>query len=65
MAAGEYTFSTSSVEYMTLTSGVMTAKLPGASDFASIKVGETFIVEANASFDVKISESSSYLCLYK
>jgi purine/pyrimidine-nucleoside phosphorylase len=65
MAAGEYTFGTSSVEYMTLTSGKMKAKLPGASEFKDIAVNETFIVEANTSFDVVIEEEASYLCVYK
>ncbi len=65
MAVGEYEFGTSSVEHMTLVSGAMTVKLPGASDWQAIAVNETFIVEASTSFLVKIAEEASYLCVYK
>ncbi len=65
MAVGEYEFGTSSVEHMTLLSGAMTVKLPNASDWQVIAVNETFIVEANTSFLVKITEEASYLCVYK
>jgi len=65
MAVGEYEFDTSSVEHMTLVSGAMTVKLPNVSDWQVIAVNETFIVEANTSFLVKITEEASYLCVYK
>ncbi len=65
MAVGEYEFGTSSIEHMTLVSGAMTVKLPGASGWQTIAVNETFIVDANTSFLVKISEQASYLCIYK
>ena len=65
MAAGEYTFSTASIEFMTVTSGAMQVKLPGSDDWQMVDSGETFRVEANQSFDVKISADSSYLCIYK
>lgn len=65
MAEGEYTFSTSSVEYMTLVSGKMQAKLPETSEFQTINIGDTFVVKANASFDVIVEGDTSYLCVYK
>lgn len=65
MAAGEYTFSTTSIELMTVTSGDMLVKLPGSDDWKNVQSGETFRVEAHQSFDVKMSGDTSYLCIYK
>jgi uncharacterized protein YaiE (UPF0345 family) len=65
MAAGEYEFGTNCIEHMTLISGQMAVKLPGADDFRDIAVNETFIVDAHVKFQVKIGADSSYLCLYK
>jgi len=65
MAPGEYEFGTSTKEIMQLVSGSMDVKLPGSDEWVSIAKGETFIVEADQKFGVKIGEESSYLCLYK
>lgn len=65
MAQGEYEFGTSQKEYMTVTSGSLTVKLPDATDWATFKAGETFIVEANQRFQVKADVESAYLCLYE
>jgi len=65
MAAGEYTFSTASIELMTVTSGQMQVKLPGSSEWSTVQSGETFRVEANLSFDVKMTSDTSYLCVYQ
>jgi len=65
MAVGEYEFGTNTVEHMTLVSGKMSVKLPDENDWRDIKLNETFIVSANTSFLVKISEEASYLCIYK
>jgi len=65
MAAGEYGFGTSSVEYMTVTSGVLYLLLPGETSWKEFKAFETFIVEANTKFKVKAHSDVSYLCLYK
>lgn len=65
MAAGEYTFNTSTVEYMTITSGEMAVKLPDENDWKTFKIGDTFQVEANTAFDVKIEQDTSYLCVYQ
>lgn len=65
MVAGEYTFGTSQKEYMTVVSGELIVKLPGAADFVSFKDGETFIVEANQSFDLKVPQDTAYLCKYE
>ena len=65
MAAGEYEFGTNCIEHMTLINGSMEVKLPGSDDWKKVAVNETFIVEANVKFQVKLAEDSSYLCLYK
>jgi uncharacterized protein YaiE (UPF0345 family) len=65
MAEGEYEFGTSTVEFMTVTSGILTVLLPDETVWKSYKKGETFRVEKNIKFKVKASPDSSYLCLYK
>ena len=65
MAKGEYEFGTSTVEYMTVTSGVMDVMLPGETEWKTYKEFETFIVEKDVKFKVKVSGDTSYKCLYK
>ena len=65
MAVGEYEFGTNCVEHMSLVSGSMSIMQPGATQWQMIAVNETFVVEANVSFKVKIDVESAYLCLYK
>ena len=65
MAPGEYTFGTSSVEYMTVTSGLMSVLLPGQTEWKNFREFETFRVEKDVEFQVKILEDTSYRCLYK
>jgi len=65
MAVGEYEFGTNCVEHMTLVTGAMAVILPGEKNWKEIEVGETFVVEANVKFKVKIEVECAYLCLYK
>jgi len=65
MAPGEYEFGTSSVEYVTVVSGVMTVKLPGERAFKDYKPYDTFIVPKDAKFQLKIAADAAYICLYK
>jgi len=65
MAPGEYTFSTSMVEYMTITSGLMSVLLPGDTEWKDFRDFETFKVEKDQQFQVKTLEDTSYRCLYK
>ncbi len=65
MAAGEYTFGTSSIEIMTVTSGQMDVKLPNTDKWLSYHSGESFEVAANVSFDVKMTTDVAYLCVYR
>ncbi|PLW99217.1 MAG: hypothetical protein C0591_03170 [Marinilabiliales bacterium] len=65
MAAGEYEFGTSTVEYLTVTSGKMSVLLPGETNWKTYRESETFKVEKDQKFKVKVEESTSYKCLYK
>ena len=65
MAKGEYEFSTSDKEFMTVTSGKMTVLLPDANEWKVYNQFETFIVEKNNSFKVKLDDQAAYLCLYR
>ena len=65
MAGGEYEFGTSTVEFMTVTSGSMTVKLPGETEWKTFKPFETFIVAKDQKFNLRIQSDVSYLCLYR
>ena len=65
MAPGEYEFGTSTVEYMTVTSGKLTVQLPGETDWKDYAPFETFTVEKDSKFKVKVEEQTAYKCLYK
>lgn len=65
MVPGEYTFNTSQFETITVASGKMTVKLPGSSEWVSFKPFETFTVNANESFDLKIDVDTAYICTYE
>lgn len=65
MDIGEYEFGTSTVEYMTVISGTLIVKLPGAADWRSYGPNETFFVAANEKFQLKVEEQTAYLCRYE
>ncbi len=65
MKAGSYTFSTSQKEYMSVVSGQLNVKLPGEEDYTSYHDGDSFIVAANASFDLEVPVDTAYLCKYE
>lgn len=64
MEAGEYTFSTGVKEAMFVVSGSLTVRLPGAEEWVAFDAGESFDVPGESSFDLKVTEPSSYLCRY-
>lgn len=64
MAPGEYTFGTSQREEMRVISGALTVRLPGDEAWRTFAAGTSFEVDANASFDVRVTEATAYLCLY-
>ena len=65
MAAGEYEFGTSTIEYMTVITGEMEVKLPGETEWKSYKPFETFIVAAGVKFGVRMKGDTAYRCLYR
>lgn len=65
MLPGDYEFGTSTVEYMTVVSGKLTIQLPDEEEWKSYKAFETFIVEKDKVFKVKVEEETAYKCLYK
>lgn len=65
MAPGEYEFGTSQKETMTVVSGELVVKLPGSSAWQSFAAGRSFVVPANAKFQLKVSVDTAYLCTYE
>jgi len=65
MDIGEYEFGTSTVEYMTVISGVLIVSLPNATQEQKFGAGESFTVAAQQKFSVKLEEQTAYICLYK
>lgn len=64
MESGEYEFGTASVEVMQVVTGVINAKLPGK-DWVAYSAGQTFQVDANVKFLVKMDADASYVCYYQ
>ncbi|MCK4866145.1 MAG: pyrimidine/purine nucleoside phosphorylase [Gammaproteobacteria bacterium] len=65
MEIGEYEFGTSQKETMTVVSGALIVKLPKTSDWKTFSQGDSFIVEANEKFQLKVEISTAYLCTYE
>ncbi|MDB6062692.1 MAG: hypothetical protein JWM78_2795 [Verrucomicrobiaceae bacterium] len=64
MAPGEYEFGTSQREVMTVVSGALTVKLPGASDWQTFASGSSFEVAADQKFQLQVAQDTAYLCTY-
>lgn len=65
MEPGEYEFGTNTVEYMTVISGLLTVLLPGETNWEDYTKGETFIVPADAKFQLKVAQQTAYHCRYE
>ncbi len=68
MKIGEYEFGTSQFETMTVISGEIQAKLPDSDTpdaWQSFKQGDSFTINANRKFSVKIPVETAYLCTYE
>jgi uncharacterized protein YaiE (UPF0345 family) len=61
---GEYEFGTGDAEIMEVTSGALSALLPGRSDWETFPAGQKFNIGANSKFKCKSSEISEYVCSY-
>ncbi len=64
MAPGEYEFGTSTVEHMTVISGVMLVQLPDDQDWKEFKPFDMFVVPKDKKFRLRIAADAAYLCLY-
>lgn len=65
MAAGEFEFGTSTIEYMTVVSGSMTVLLPGEKEWKTYAPFQTFVVPAGQKFKLKLEHPAAYRCIYK
>jgi purine/pyrimidine-nucleoside phosphorylase len=65
MVAGEYEFGTSQKEVMTVVSGSIDTLLPGAAEWQTFAQGESFSIEANQKFQVKVAGDTAYFCTYE
>lgn len=59
------TFNTAAPEVMEINAGVCKVKLPGASDWRTVRAGEQFEVPGNAAFDIETQEMLDYVCHFK
>ena len=64
MAPGEYEFSTSQRELMSIISGALVVKLPDSDVFEPFYKGDMFEVPANTKFQLKVYVDTAYLCQY-
>lgn len=64
MEPGEYEFSTSTKERMTVMTGLLTIRRPSDEEWVAYPPGESFDVPGNVSFRVKVDEPTAYLCRY-
>ena len=64
MLPGVYRFSTAKKEIMEIQSGRVEILLPGSQSKETIVGGQSFEVEANAAFDIKVLEITDYCCSY-
>jgi uncharacterized protein YaiE (UPF0345 family) len=65
MDIGEYQFDTQQHEVMTVVSGRLCVKLPGASEWLDFVTGDSFEVPANQTFELKVPIQTAYFCTYE
>ncbi|HHJ34715.1 MAG TPA: pyrimidine/purine nucleoside phosphorylase [Gammaproteobacteria bacterium] len=64
MSAGDYVFSTSDKEKMTVVTGELVIRLKGDNEDSRYTAGQSFEVAANSEFEVTVAVDTSYLCEY-
>jgi purine/pyrimidine-nucleoside phosphorylase len=64
MQPGEYEFSTSDRELMEIILGELSVLLPGDGEWKEIKAGESFEVEGNSKFKMKVKTLTDYCCSF-
>lgn len=61
---GEYEFGTGSRERMEVLDGELDVLLPGSQEWHTYTTGQSFEVQANVSFTVKLTGAVDYCCSY-
>ena len=61
---GEFHFGTEAPERMTVVSGELWVKAPGAATFRPYPAGTAFEIPGKSGFDVKAEAPAAYLCEY-
>jgi len=61
---GDYSIDTEKEEHITVTVGEFEIR-PTDSDWKTAQLGDTIVIPANATFDIKVSEPVSYICMYR
>lgn len=64
MAPGDYEFGTSTIEVMTVITGELHILLPDCDEWKCFGPMESFTIEENQKFKVKVEKITSYLCRY-
>ena len=64
MLPGDYSIDTQKEEHITLTVGEFEIRPPD-SDWKTAQIGDTIVIPATSTFDVKVSEPVSYICMYR
>lgn len=64
MLPGEYEFATGAPELMEIYSGEMEIRLPGSEEWQAIGGGDSFNVEGNASFRIRVKNLTDYCCSF-
>ena len=64
MLPGEYTFNTAKKELMEIQSGTVEVFLPGRTEWKSVTSGESFEVQGNSAFEIKVVAITDYCCSF-
>lgn len=64
MDKGEYTFGTDCKEIMTVVAGELIVRQPNETQWDTYIEGQTFELEANIKFELKVTTPTAYLCKY-
>ncbi len=64
MLTGDYTFNTVDKEIMEIYSGAIEVKFAGTDTYKAMQGPCSFEVEANSSFDIKVTSVTDYCCSY-
>ena len=64
MQPGEFEFNTNQKECMELLAGQWDVLLPGETQWQTFNAGESFNVDANVKFQVKVADFADYCCSY-